>query len=182
MVESKVPAQPSTASLLKALAIAFAIAGVLLVLIVLPAERNIDVTGFGKAIGLTALSAPASEDEEGASAKDSPARGIKAEDETVIEIAPGKGLEYKFYIGAGEKLKFTWSTDAGELFYDFHGEPKGAAKNVFESFAAGTAAGAKGTLTAPFEGTHGWYWKNRGTEPVKVTLATSGIYEVLGLR
>ena len=180
MVESKVSAQPSTRSLLKALVIAFAIAGVLLVLVVLPAERNIDITGFGSAIGLTALSAPAAEDE--ASGNDSTAVGTQAEDETVIEISPGRGLEYKFYIGAGEKLKFTWSTDGGELFYDFHGEPKGAAKNVFESFAAGTAAGAKGTLTAPFEGTHGWYWKNKSAEPVKVTLSTSGIYEVLGLR
>ena len=182
MVDIQVPAQPSTTSLLKALGIALLIAGALLVFVVLPAERNIDITGFGRAIGLTALSAPAPDAEEQAPVNDSAAAGAKTEDNTVIEIPPGKGLEYKFYIGAGEKLKFTWSTNSGELFYDFHGEPKGAAKNVFESFAAGTAAGAKGTLTAPFEGTHGWYWKNRGTEPVKVTLSTSGIYEVLGLR
>ena len=182
MVDINLPAQPSTASLAKALAIAFMIAAVLLVLVVLPAERNIDITGFGRAIGLTALSAPAPDAEEQAPAKDSTAAGTKTEDEAVIEIPPGRGLEYKFYIRAGEKLKFAWSADTGELFYDFHGEPKGAAKNVFESFAAGTASSAKGTLTAPFEGTHGWYWKNKGTEPVKVTLATSGIYEVLGLR
>ena len=182
MVDINVPAQPSTASLVKALAIAFVIAAVLLVLVVLPAERNIDITGFGHAIGLTALSAPASDAEGQAPAKESATVGTMTEDETVIEVPPGKGLEYKFYIHAGEKLKFTWSADIGELFYDFHGEPKGAANGVFESFAAGTASGAKGTLTAPFEGVHGWYWKNRGAEPVKVTLATSGVYEVLGLR
>ena len=182
MVDIKVPAQPSAASLAKALVIASVIAAALLILVVLPAERNIDITGFGRAVGLTALSAPAPDAEEQAPAEDSAAVGAKTENEAVIEVLPGRGLEYKFYIRAGEKLKFAWSADTGELFYDFHGEPKGAAKDVFESFAAGTASGAKGTLTAPFEGTHGWYWKNRGTEPIKVTLVTSGIYEVLGLR
>ena len=32
------------------------------------------------------------------------------------------------------------------------------------------------------EGTHGWYWKNVGTKPIKVTLVTSGEYEILGVR
>ena len=182
MVDFTVPAQPSIASLVKALALAFTIAAALLVLVVLPAERNIDITGFGHAIGLTALSAPPPEAAEQPPAKDPTAAGTMAEDRTVIDVPPGKGLEYKFYVHEGEKLKFSWSTDDGELFYDFHGEPKGAAKDVFESFASGTASGAEGTLTAPFEGTHGWYWKNRGTESVKVTLVTSGSFEVLGLR
>ncbi|MFT7485261.1 MAG: hypothetical protein ACI9F9_001108 [Candidatus Paceibacteria bacterium] len=182
MVDFTVPTQPSLASLVKAVAIAFVIAALLLVLVVLPAERNIDITGFGHAIGLTALSAPPTEAEAQPAPKDSTAAGAKTEDRTDIEIPPNSGLEYKFYIVEGEPLKFDWSSDSGELFYDFHGEPKGAAKDVFESFAAGTASGAKGTLTTPFEGTHGWYWKNRGTEPVHVTLVTSGRYEVLGLR
>ncbi|MFT5289510.1 MAG: hypothetical protein ACI8QS_001516 [Planctomycetota bacterium] len=170
------------ASLLKALAIAFVISGVLLILVVLPAERNIDITGFGHAVGLTALSAPPAGGTEQLPAEDSTAVETKADEQIVIEVPPDSGLEYKFYVLAGEKLKFEWSTDTGELFYDFHGEPKGAAKNVFESFAAGTASGAKGTLTTPFEGTHGWYWRNKSTETIKVTLVTSGTYEVLGLR
>ena len=58
MTQSPVPEVPSRPSLVKALASASAIAAVLLVLVILPAERNIDITGFGRAIGLTALSAP----------------------------------------------------------------------------------------------------------------------------
>jgi hypothetical protein len=33
-----------------------------------------------------------------------------------------------------------------------------------------------GTLEAAFKGQHGWYWKNRGTEPVTVELTTVGEY------
>lgn len=177
-----VPVQPSLASLVKALAIASAIAGALLVLVVLPAERNIDVTGFGNAIGLTALSAPTAASSEQTPTVEPEAGGTATEGRTVVEVPAGKGLEYKFYIRAGAKLEYGWELDTGEVFYDFHGEPKGAAKDVFESYASGNASGVKGTLTAPFEGTHGWYWKNRGTEPVKITLVTSGAYDLLGLK
>ncbi|MBI5433992.1 MAG: hypothetical protein HZA52_14265 [Planctomycetes bacterium] len=182
MTNLPVSAQPSLASLVKALAIASAIAVALAVLVVLPAERNIDITGFGNAIGLTALSAPLSAGSTQTPTMEPGAGGAPTNDRTVVDVPPGKGLEYKFYIRAGAKLEYEWELDTGEVFYDFHGEPKGAAADVFESFASGNASGVKGKLTAPFEGTHGWYWKNRGTESVKITLVTSGTYDVLGLK
>ena len=99
-----------------------------------------------------------------------------------MEVPAGKGVEYKFALRTGEQMKYTWEADAGSRFFDFHGEPKGAKKGVFESYAESTATEARGTFTAPFEGTHGWYWKNEGETLAKVTLVTSGSYEVLGLR
>ena len=33
---------------------------------------------------------------------------------------------------------------------------------------------AQGSFTAPFDGTHGWYWRNRTKEVVTVTLRTEG--------
>lgn len=185
MTDPLAPTPPSMASLLKALAIATAIASVLLVLVVLPAERNIDITGFGKAIGLTVLSAPEAAPADAAApapAAAAPAAQSATDDHATVELLPGRGQEYKFRLSAGAKLKFAWQSDAGDVYYDFHGEPRGAAKDVFESFAAGDATGAEGTLTAPFDGTHGWYWKNSGTEPIRITLVTSGAYEILGLR
>ncbi len=175
---------PSLRALYKALAISTGIAVVLLVLVVLPAERNIDVTGFGRAIGLTVLSAPKVEvaPPPPPPSRDPAPPGAGREDQAVVDLPPGKGLEYKFRIGAGEKLKYSWKCGPGELFYDFHGEPKGAAKDVFESYAAGNATGSQGTLTTPFEGTHGWYWKNSGTTSVRVTLDTGGRYEIVGVR
>ena len=179
---------PSIAGLVKATGIALAIASVLLVFVVLPAEYNIDATGFGEAIGLTRLSAPAAEEDTDSAAPDA-ASGGPREDSVVIEVPAGKGLEYKFSLRAGEKMKYSWKVEEGvalaigqTLFYDFHGEPKGAKKGVFESYAKSTAKGARGTFTAPFDGSHGWYWKNKGATLAKVTLVTSGSYEVLGLR
>ena len=167
---------PSLSALVKAMAIAFVLAVVLLVLVVLPAEYNVDVTGFGRAIGLTVLAAPPTDTGE--------SEGKRAEraDRTVVTVPPGEGVEYKFTIRNGQKLKYSWTSDSRELFYDFHGEPKGAASDVFESFAVGTDTIIKGTFTAPFDGTHGWYWKNSGPKPVRITLVTSGTYEIVGLK
>ncbi|MBU5970399.1 hypothetical protein KQW05_30260, partial [Pseudomonas aeruginosa] len=33
---------------------------------------------------------------------------------------------------------------------------------------------ARGTFVAPFEGSHGWYWKNENDEPVTVEVAVTG--------
>jgi hypothetical protein len=191
-VEDTVPSAPelplpTAADLTKATGIALAIAAVLLVFVVLPAEYNIDATGFGRAIGLTRLSDPeAKTDSKSAGAE--PSRDGR-KDSVEIEVLPGKSLEYKFSLRAGEKLKYSWkvkpsrqSDRAPSLFFDFHGEPKGGKKGFFESYAVSTAKKARGTLTAPFDGAHGWYWKNKTDVAAKVTLVTSGSYEVLGLR
>jgi hypothetical protein len=172
---------PTTANLAKATGIALAIATVLLVFVVLPAEYNVDPTGFGRAIGLTRLSDPeaAKTDSEGTAGA-----GSSRKDAVEIEVLAGKSLEYKFSLQAGDKLKYSWKVEPSgpALFFDFHGEPKGGKKGFFESYAVSTAKKARGTLTAPFDGIHGWYWKNKSEGPTKVTLATSGSYEVLGLR
>ena len=184
---------PSIASLVETTGIAFVIAIVLLVFVVLPAEYNIDVTGFGNAIGLTRLSAPDPGGEEASGSIESEAFGRDGrEDSVVIEIPAGSGLEYKFSLLTGEKMKYNWKIEVDEnalepgpesLIYDFHGEPDGAEYGFFESYSASNANGAKGTFTAPFDGVHGWYWNNNiGTSPVRITLTTSGSYEVLGLR
>jgi hypothetical protein len=34
-------------------------------------------------------------------------------------------------------------------------------------------------LVAAFDGRHGWFWRNRGRQPVTVTLRTSGDYRDL---
>jgi hypothetical protein len=176
---------PSLLSLAKATGIALAGAIVLLVLVVLPAEYNLDPTGFGEAIGLTDLTTFASD----AAADDVKPEALELgdlpdwrEDLVVIEVAPGEGVEYKFSLRAGQKLKYEWEVDQSALYFDFHGEPSGGEKDFFESYIVSTARETRGTLTAPFDGVHGWYWKNKGTTLARVTLVTSGSYEVLGLR
>ena len=103
-------------------------------------------------------------------------------DAVTITIPPGKGKEYKFHLIKGDVIEFSWTTDGGALFYDFHGDPKGAAANDFESFEKSTEKEASGSLTAPFEGAIGWSWGNKGSKDVEITLKTRGSYKVIGLR
>ena len=55
MTDTTTTLHASTPQLLKATALALAVAGAILLTTVLPAEYGIDPTGIGKALGLTAL-------------------------------------------------------------------------------------------------------------------------------
>jgi len=103
-------------------------------------------------------------------------------DEVTLTLAGGKSIEYKFHIQKGQTFHYAWETNRGRLFFDFHGEPKGDTTGYFKSFKKETASKSSGSLSVPFEGSHGWYWKNRGLETVKVTLKTKGTYKTLGIR
>jgi hypothetical protein len=62
---------------------------------------------------------------------------------------------------------------------EFHAEPDGAPRGYAETYEmADGKSEASGTLTAPFSGIHGWYWENKGTEPVTVTLTSAGYYNM----
>ena len=79
-------------------------------------------------------------------------------------------------------MTYEWSTTSGEpLYFDFHGEPKDDTTGYFLSYTIATANKAKGSVTVPFEGLHGWYWKNTSDNTVTVILKTSGDYKVIGL-
>lgn len=99
---------------------------------------------------------------------------------TILINIPGRGeKEYKLQIAKGANFEYTWQTDQGELFFDFHGEPKGDTTGYFKSFKKDTKARAGGVLTTVFEGTHGWYWKNNNAFPVVITLKVAGEYQRL---
>jgi hypothetical protein len=71
---------------------------------------------------------------------------------------------------------FSWqATD--EVLFDFHGEPDGAEAGYAESFEQGRDRARHGIYSAPFAGIHGWFWENRGTDLVIVTLHASGFSE-----
>jgi hypothetical protein len=90
-----------------------------------------------------------------------------------VTLEPGKGAEVKAALKAGEGLVFRWTASA-DVAVDMHGEVPGA-KDTWTSYAVESAQReASGTFVASFEGTHGWYWQNRGTEPVTVDIAVTG--------
>jgi HupE/UreJ protein len=100
-------------------------------------------------------------------------------DSISITIPARDYTEYKLYLKKGAALEYTWETDGETLFFDFHGEPEGDTSGYFKSYKENTASQAGGTLTTPFAGTHGWYWKNDTKLPVIITLNIKGVYQRL---
>ncbi len=182
MNQQTLPIQ-SSKTLLKASIIAAIIAAIVLVLIILPAEYNIDPTGFGKAIGLTRLSSTENiTKQEDTSSSDSTNTIAKQQDTVTIEVLSGKGLEYKLFLEQYQKLEYTWNTDGKAIYFDFHGEPQGDTTGFFESFTIATSNKMQGTLTTPFAGSHGWYWRNDSDTTITITLETKGMYKIIGLK
>jgi hypothetical protein len=103
--------------------------------------------------------------------------------EATIVVKANKALEYKFKVDQYEKLEYEWKSDA-PLHYDFHGDPEDKdsyPKGYFESYANGTTDAAKGKVTIPYKGSHGWYWKNTSSKDITITLSTNGNYNIIGV-
>ena len=83
-------------------------------------------------------------------------------DETVVTLKPNEGVEYKLTMTRGAVVEYSWKTDGGNVNYDLHGSPKGGGKET--SYKKGRdVASDSGTLMAMYDGSHGWFWRNRGT-------------------
>jgi len=171
------PTQP-TSTLIKASIVSLVAASVVFITIILPAEYNIDPTGSGKLMGLTVLAEESIPVPIQKPVKEQ-ALSYQKNEATII-IPPNKGVEYKFKMQQYANLTYEWATNGELLYFDFHGEPKGDTTGYFESYVIATNAEMKGSMTVPFEGSHGWYWKNNSDKDVTVSLTTQGSYEVIG--
>jgi len=171
----------SVKSLVKAVIAATALAVIILVTAILPAEYGVDPTGLGGAMGLMVLSAPL-EDSTKANVGACPDAVVLREDTVKIIVPAHSGLEYKLFIEKSVVLDYSWKTDGGVLFFDFHGEPQGDTTGYFKSYKEASASSDSGSKKVPFTGSHGWYWKNETDTPVTVLLQTKGVYQVIGLR
>ncbi|MBU3018214.1 hypothetical protein KO519_11020 [Paraglaciecola agarilytica] len=169
----------STKTLVKSTIAATIIAAVVFVCFILPAEYNIDPTHIGHKLGLTALAHH--EDEPTLAAQGS---AVTEQGQQVVEVTvpAGKGIEYKFHMNQYDKMTYEWLTDGEPLYFDLHGEPEGDTTGYFESYAIATLSEMKGSFTAPFTGSHGWYWKNTSEQPVTIQLIVKGQYTVIGLK
>ncbi len=176
----------SQKGLLKAVLIASTVSILALVTMILPAEYNIDPLGIGKQLGLTELadigepSTVARANKQKVNTQDDDQIGFQS-NEIRLEIESGRGLEYKFYLEQYQSLTYQWTVDEGEIYFDFHGEPADDDSGYFESYAIAAASQSEGTITVPFAGTHGWYFKNNGEQKIVITLKTQGVYQLRGL-
>jgi hypothetical protein len=162
------------------------VAGVILVIAVLPAEFGVDPTGIGRKLGLMAMSdiqksLEAFESTRGAAAGPSTIAAQEREfkQETIeLKLGPRESVEYKYRLDKGEALLYSWKA-TGRVNVEFHAEPDGAPQGYAETYEKKSAQqGASGTLTAPFSGIHGWYWENQTDGDVTVTLTAAGFYNM----
>ena len=110
-----------------------------------------------------------------------PKPGTQQRQDTVTLAIPAGGeLEYKLLMSLGKRMDYTWSTDGPAIYVDFHGEKTGDASGAFTRHKNGDFATDSGTLIAPLDGRHGWFWRNTSGQAVTVTLETRGQYEVIG--
>ena len=166
---------------------ALLVAGLVLVMFVLPAEYGVDPLGVGARVGLVELGAVGKQVDalnESATTGAGQATLIVPQErafksETVeFKVGPREGMEYKYRLDKGEALLFSWKT-TGPVAYEFHAEPDGAPRGYAQTYEKGDGKSeASGTLTAPFPGIHGWYWENKTDKEITVTLTSSGFYNM----
>ncbi len=194
--------------LLKSLIIALLIGAIVLLTAVLPAEYGLDPLGTGKIFGFSKLyqgnekienkvtdsslnfkkikmgklGSPLSVPKPSEANNPPPEVQYPQRVDTIEVVIPAeKGIEYKFKSLKYGSIKYDWATDKGIVYIDFHGEVKqeNPPKNVFyESYTLAYSNNMAGTLTAPFEGKHGWYFRNETKEDIIVTIRLNGHYKL----
>jgi hypothetical protein len=95
--------------------------------------------------------------------------------ETKVTLAPNEGKEVKLDMSKGNKVQYTWASSGGKVNYDVHADSK-KLKIDYHKYSKGAEQTKTGELVAAFDGSHGWFWRNRTASPVTITLKTKGEY------
>lgn len=189
--------------LLKSVLIAIIIGVLVFVIAILPATYGKDPLGTGKLFGFSRLFVNKSTTNSinykhlklnklGSEAvvpkpieADNPPSTVpfpKRNDTIKIIVPAKKGIEYKFKVKKYAQVKYEWFTTNKEVVYlDFHGEVKqdNPPKDVFyESYALAYSNNMAGTFTAPFNGKHGWYFRNEYNEDIHLFIILKGEYDL----
>lgn len=188
-------AAPSKRTLLLSVAGAALVAVVITFAAVLPAEYNQDPLGLGRLTGLSRLWAPPevmvdTDAPGGPSARREPV--AFRSDSFTITLAPDgddarrNALEFKVSMIKGAMLVYGWKAEGlaapEDLMFDFHGHTAATQAQGEVSVAdyeRGSGAEANGSLTAPIDGIHGWYFRNRSDKPATIRVRLSGYYELI---
>lgn len=96
-------------------------------------------------------------------------------DEVSVTLRPGEAAEIKLVMSRGAVAQYEWTASEGHLNSDLHGDGLSGQSTSYRKGRAET--GDAGDLTAKFDGSHGWFWRNRSDETVTMTLRVNGAYE-----
>jgi len=216
---------PSTGKLVVSTLVAFVVAMLVLITVIMPAEYGIDPTGVGRMLGLkemgdikTSLAAENQADnQKTAQSTDSlpasPEPVMKAQpvdkpetvaqsnmikvstaavtqapapvkvaqkpampsDQRIITLANGAAAELKLMMDKGAKVSYRWKSEGGRVNYDTHADN---ATTSYYGYSKGrNVPGDEGQLVAAFDGSHGWFWRNRSGQEVTITLDVQGDYQ-----
>ena len=98
-------------------------------------------------------------------------------DQMTVTLKPGEGTEIKLEMLKNKTVSYEWTAAGGPVNHDTHGEPYNGEKGYFHSYTKGKQVKSdKGEFTAIFDGTHGWFWRNRSNNDVTIALKTNGDY------
>jgi len=186
---------PSSAQLIRSTVIAAIGAAVILIAVVLPAEYGIDPTGAGRVLGLTEMGEIkqelADEAEQDQMTHDEPeqsssllnevfglfvgtAHAQEAWTDTItFTLAPDAYTEIKLVMDEGAVAEYAWVAEGGRINFDLHAHGNG--QSVDYDRGRGETSG-EGSIDAPFAGEHGWFWRNRDSSAVTITLQLRGNY------
>jgi hypothetical protein len=116
-----------------------------------------------------AVAAPAEPEPE------APAEKPKVKSNNVsFVLEPNQGIEVKLVMKKNAEVAFAWFSEGGPVNFDTHADGPGQEGISYEK---GRGVESKeGVLKAAYDGNHGWFWRNRGSQNVKLTLKTKGEY------
>jgi hypothetical protein len=190
---------PTSRRLIASIGAAVLVALIILVVAVLPAEYGIDPTGLGKKMGLTAISAPTRtlqiKDVVGGNEKirevalPDPGEPTPLPNPAVIQLKAAEAqtkiktirldideqTEIKAIMQSAQVIVYSWKSD-GEVYTDFHGHNPSMGEGFVRYEEQQSGHEGNGSLVAPFDGEHGWYWLNVSDKPVTITLKLTGYF------
>lgn len=101
-------------------------------------------------------------------------------DEVTVSLKPGQAAEVKLDMRKGAKVTYEWTVSGGAVNVDAHGDPINPPAGFYHGYGKGRQMSRDaGVLQAAFDGKHGWYWRNRSSSAVTLTLSTQGQYTAI---
>lgn len=199
---------PSKAQLRRSTILAGIGAAVIAVTVYLPAEYGVDPTGIGRVIGLTEMGEIKVElaaereadrilDEQRAAEQAAPdqtssvldgilglfvgtAYAQEAQeawtDTVTFTLEPGDTAEIKMTMEAGDVAEYAWTAEGGRVNFDLHAHS--GSESIDYERGSGATDG-EGSIEAPFAGDHGWFWRNRDSTPITMTINVRGDYSAV---